>query len=120
MPTNACQFFYECENCKTVLKPREGDCCELLQSLSLKFVIHYGNLGSVMVRKYCKLYGKDLIIAHRLLKNNIGFREYILVTENVINQYGFYTDKNKNQHWKKSFQDISEMGIVNFNFMALS
>ncbi|SNR16646.1 MULTISPECIES: GDCCVxC domain-containing (seleno)protein [Tenacibaculum] len=27
MPTNACQFFYECEHCKTVLKPNEGDCC---------------------------------------------------------------------------------------------
>jgi len=27
MPTNACQFFYECENCKTVLRPNEGDCC---------------------------------------------------------------------------------------------
>lgn len=27
MPTDACQFFYECDNCKTVLKPKEGDCC---------------------------------------------------------------------------------------------
>lgn len=27
MPTNACQFLYECEKCKTVLKPNEGDCC---------------------------------------------------------------------------------------------
>ena len=27
MPKNACQFFYECDNCKTVLKPNEGDCC---------------------------------------------------------------------------------------------
>ena len=27
MPTNACQFFYECENCKMILKPKEGDCC---------------------------------------------------------------------------------------------
>jgi hypothetical protein len=27
MATNACQFFYGCENCKTVLKPKEGDCC---------------------------------------------------------------------------------------------
>ena len=27
MPTNACQFFYECEKCKTMLKPLEGDCC---------------------------------------------------------------------------------------------
>lgn len=27
MPTNACQFFYECENCKSLLKPKDGDCC---------------------------------------------------------------------------------------------
>ncbi|HZW70557.1 MAG TPA: GDCCVxC domain-containing (seleno)protein [Hanamia sp.] len=27
MPTEACQFFYECENCHTVLKPKQGDCC---------------------------------------------------------------------------------------------
>ena len=27
MPTDACQFFYECEHCKTVLKPKNGDCC---------------------------------------------------------------------------------------------
>lgn len=27
MPTDSCQFFYECTNCKTVLKPLEGDCC---------------------------------------------------------------------------------------------
>lgn len=27
MPTNACQFFYECENCKAILNPKQGDCC---------------------------------------------------------------------------------------------
>lgn len=27
MPTDACQFFYECENCKAKLKPKQGDCC---------------------------------------------------------------------------------------------
>ncbi|HRI59373.1 MAG TPA: GDCCVxC domain-containing (seleno)protein [Saprospiraceae bacterium] len=27
MPTDACQFFYECENCHAVLKPLAGDCC---------------------------------------------------------------------------------------------
>ena len=27
MPTNTCQYFYECENCKQVLKPKQGDCC---------------------------------------------------------------------------------------------
>jgi hypothetical protein len=27
MPTDACQYFYACENCKQVLKPLAGDCC---------------------------------------------------------------------------------------------
>lgn len=27
MPVDACQYFYECERCKTVLKPLDGDCC---------------------------------------------------------------------------------------------
>jgi hypothetical protein len=27
MPTNACQFFYECTACHTLLKPKPGDCC---------------------------------------------------------------------------------------------
>ncbi len=27
MPTDACQFFYECEGCKARLKPLQGDCC---------------------------------------------------------------------------------------------
>ena len=27
MPTAACQFFYECENCMTMLRPLPGDCC---------------------------------------------------------------------------------------------
>ena len=27
MPTDACQWFYECTTCKTLLKPKAGDCC---------------------------------------------------------------------------------------------
>ena len=27
MPTDACQFFYKCDGCKTLLKPKRGDCC---------------------------------------------------------------------------------------------
>ncbi len=27
MPTDACQFFYDCEGCGAVLKAQKGDCC---------------------------------------------------------------------------------------------
>ncbi len=27
MPTDACQFFYDCRGCGAVLRPEQGDCC---------------------------------------------------------------------------------------------
>jgi hypothetical protein len=27
MPTDACQYFYDCKGCGAVLKPNAGDCC---------------------------------------------------------------------------------------------
>lgn len=27
MPTDACQYFYQCENCRNVIRPKQGDCC---------------------------------------------------------------------------------------------
>ena len=27
MPTDACQYFYDCKACGTLLKPKSGDCC---------------------------------------------------------------------------------------------
>ncbi len=27
MPSNACQWFYECKGCHALLKPKPGDCC---------------------------------------------------------------------------------------------
>ena len=28
MPTDSCQFFYVCNNCQQMLKPKKGDCCD--------------------------------------------------------------------------------------------
>jgi hypothetical protein len=36
MPTNACQFYYECSNCKMLLRPNAGDCCVFCSFGSVK------------------------------------------------------------------------------------
>jgi hypothetical protein len=36
MPTDACQFFYECTNCHAILKPKPGDCCVFCSYGSVK------------------------------------------------------------------------------------
>lgn len=27
MPADACQYFYKCTNCESIIKPKQGDCC---------------------------------------------------------------------------------------------
>ncbi|HBX66804.1 MAG: hypothetical protein CL670_01925 [Balneola sp.] len=27
MPTNSCQYFWECPSCEEIIKPDKGDCC---------------------------------------------------------------------------------------------
>jgi hypothetical protein len=36
MPQDSCQFFYECENCKRLLRPAAGDCCVFCSFGSVK------------------------------------------------------------------------------------
>jgi len=36
MYLNSCQWYYECENCKTLLKPKPGDCCVFCSFGSVK------------------------------------------------------------------------------------
>ena len=36
MPTEACQFFYECEACQSVLRAKAGDCCVFCSYGSIK------------------------------------------------------------------------------------
>lgn len=42
MPVDACQYFYTCEQCKTVLKPQPGDCCVFCS---------YGNVACPPIQK---------------------------------------------------------------------
>lgn len=36
MPTDACQFFYQCTHCGTIMKPKPGDCCVFCSYGSVK------------------------------------------------------------------------------------
>jgi hypothetical protein len=45
MPVDACQYFNECKNCKTVLKPKQGDCCVYCSYGSVKCPSMQNNNG---------------------------------------------------------------------------
>ncbi|MEE4258671.1 MAG: GDCCVxC domain-containing (seleno)protein [Bacteroidales bacterium] len=36
MPEDSCRVYYECESCKTILKPKPADCCVFCSYGSVK------------------------------------------------------------------------------------
>src|SRR5215217_6262112 len=58
--------------------------CTSAIDLTLKVITHYGEFTGYNVKNFNKLIGKDIIVAHQLLKNNIEQHEYWLVTKNLL------------------------------------
>ncbi|RTQ49674.1 DUF2652 domain-containing protein [Hymenobacter gummosus] len=52
--------------------------------LTLKIIGHYGRVSVADIRQFTKLLGRDVIVAHRLLKNNVAGAEYVLLTEGYL------------------------------------
>jgi len=59
--------------------------CATANCLTLKFVAHYGDIAMNSVKNRKGLFGKEVIVAHRLMKNSIGQNEYALLTHNLVN-----------------------------------
>lgn len=58
--------------------------CVSATHLTLKVISHYGEFTSYNVKNFNKLIGKDIIVAHQLLKNDIDQHEYWLVTKDLL------------------------------------
>ena len=75
-----------------LIKAGEGGCsCEAccnINKLSLKIIVHYGQVVIKQVRHLEELAGSDVILAHRLLKNTVPSNEYLLLTENFYQWSG--------------------------------
>jgi len=63
-------------------------CARNAQNLRLKVVIHAGEVALEHIHGFDKLFGMDVILAHRLLKNSVPSPEYVLMTEAAYNWLG--------------------------------
>ena len=62
--------------------------CAGASGIALKMVAHSGSAGTMRVKDQLKFIGKDIIIAHRLLKNSVTVPEYLLVSEATLSRIG--------------------------------
>ena len=56
------------------------EACQNIQQLKLKAFLHTGEIAIKQIRQFTEVAGQDVILIHRLLKNSIPAREYILFT----------------------------------------
>ena len=89
--------------------------CISAVDLTLKVITHYGEFTPLNVQQFNKLIGKDVIVAHQLLKNDIPQHEYWLVTKDLDNQPAELTQW---MHWSKSSKE-TENGEINFSYTQL-
>lgn len=92
--------------------------CIKAVDLSLKVIIHYGEFSSYKVREFSKLLGKDIIVAHQLLKNDIDTHEYMLLTDRIPAEEEL-KDMPSWVHWS-SGKKLTETGEVPFNYSMLT
>lgn len=55
--------------------------CRNIGELRLKAIVHLGEAAFRQIRQFEEMAGEDVIIVHRLLKNSVTAREYVLMTE---------------------------------------
>ena len=92
--------------------------CSSAINLTLKVITHYGEFTGYNVKNFQKLIGKDIIVAHQLLKNDIEQHEYWLITDSMLQSNpppGFA----EWMQWSSSAKQ-TENGEIAFRYTQLS
>lgn len=95
--------------------------CETAVKLTLKFVIHYGEVELLKVKEHENLHGFDVILAHRLLKNSIPENEYILFSHKFNPEH--FTELKKTQsllNLESASTEYENIGRVLYNYVPLN
>ena len=91
--------------------------CASAGSIALKMVAHFGTASTMQVKDHVKFIGKDIIIAHRLLKNSVTVPEYLLVSGQTLSRI-------ENAHepinsFAKGSDAYESLGTIEYQFKSL-
>ena len=79
------RFFAAFERQIDVVKSQRSHCncdaCSTIDRLCLKAILHVGEVAIRQWRQFTELAGEPVILVHRLLKNHVPARAYLMMTE---------------------------------------
>ena len=98
------------------------DAAAIPEILGLKIILHYGKeIALTKVGNSIKLFGEDLIVAHKLLKNKVRLNDYLLVTEGLLNHYQ-KSNLDDYLNWatiKQNAAEYDHVGEVKYHYIDL-
>ncbi len=62
--------------------------CAGIGALRLKQVVHAGEVATEKIGRFEKLFGLAVIIVHRMLKNSVPEKEYLMASESAFSNFG--------------------------------
>jgi hypothetical protein len=86
--------------------------CRTASRLTLKFFIHFGEIGISKIREHTKLMGKNVILAHRMMKNDVKSDEYLMMTDDFVKLY-----ETSNLREKMNWSEIKE-GKISYDHIG--
>ena len=91
--------------------------CAGASGISLKMVAHFGSASTMQVKNHLKFIGKDIIIAHRLLKNSVSVPEYLLVTQPTLS--GIEGADDRLVSFANGSDAYDNLGTIEYRFKSL-
>jgi hypothetical protein len=86
------------------------DACRGIKNLELKQVVHWGRATFQEIANFRKLFGLDVVLVHRMLKNSVPEQRYLLLTESAYqNLRDGYLESSEP---KKGHEDFEGVGSV--------
>ena len=80
----------------------ECDACSNVGALRLKQILHFGDAAIERVSRFDKLFGVDVILVHKLLKNSVPSNDYVLMTReaySVISDFHGFAPQVFRERW---------------------
>jgi hypothetical protein len=87
--------------------------CHQATNLQLKQVVHVGRCEIEKIDKFEKLFGLDVIVVHRMLKNSVQANEYVMMTEPMYNTIGDFFGITPERR-TESFEGVGEVPTLVF------
>ncbi len=88
--------------------------CQNIGILKLKFVVHHGQFSRQRLGGVEQLHGSDVIVPHRLVKNKVPIKEYLLATEAVLSRLS-----EERQKKFTPYEETYDLGVVKAGYEPL-